>query len=338
MISIVIPVLNEENNLPELRRRLLKASDSWGDTFEIVIVDDGSTDRTPAILRSFHEGDPRFKVVRLSRNFGHQVAISAGLEYASGDAVAVMDADLQDGPDELTHMLTKWREGYEVVYAIRRRRKENILKQAAYWVFYRLLAWASSVQIPLDSGDFSVMDRQVVDALNDMPERSRFMRGLRSWVGFRQVGIECERNARFSGEVKYTFTKLVKLALDGLVNFSERPLQLLSVTGFGFAGLAFAGMLYSLISRLYDISLFGVKPADAPGWTSLILVVLFLGGVQLIGMGIIGEYLGRVYGEVKRRPLYVVREHFGFLTNEKNSRRNPPGSPTRHQADSPHDE
>ena len=155
MISIVIPVLNEEDNLPELRRRLLKASDSWGDTFEIVIVDDGSTDRTPAILRSFHEDDPRFKVVRLSRNFGHQVAISAGLEYASGDAAAVMDADLQDGPDELARMLAKWREGYEVVYAVRRRRKENILKQAAYWAFYRLLAWASSVQIPLDRRETS---------------------------------------------------------------------------------------------------------------------------------------------------------------------------------------
>lgn len=317
MISIVIPVLNEEDTLPELRRRLLKAAEGWGDSFEVILVDDGSTDRTPAILRGFHQEDPRFKVVRLSRNFGHQVAISAGLEYASGDAVAVMDADLQDGPDELAQLLAKWREGYEVVYAIRRKRKENLFKQAAYWAFYRLMAWASSIRIPLDSGDFSVMDRRVVDALVAMPERSRFVRGLRSWVGFRQIGIECERNARFAGEVKYTFTKLLKLALDGLVNFSERPLQLLSVTGFAIAGLAFAGMIYSVASRLFDISLFGVKPADTPGWTSLILVVLFLGGVQLIGMGIIGEYLGRVYGEVKRRPLYVVREEVGFPTSRK---------------------
>lgn len=317
MISIVIPVLNEEETLSELRHRLLKASEAWGDTFEVILVDDGSTDRTPAILRDLHASDPRFKVVRLSRNFGHQVAISAGLHYASGDAVAVMDADLQDGPDELTQLLAKWREGYEVVYAIRRRRKENVFKQAAYWGFYRLLGWASSIRIPLDSGDFSVMDRRVVDVLNAMPERSRFVRGLRSWIGFHQIGIECERNARFAGEVKYTLGKLMKLALDGLINFSERPLQLLSVTGFSIASLAFVGMLYSFISRLAGISLFGLKPADTPGWTSLILVILFLGGVQLIGLGIIGEYLGRMYGEVKRRPLYVVREDFGFADTRK---------------------
>lgn len=312
MISIVIPVLNEEENLPELRRRLLKASELWGDGFETVFVDDGSTDRTPEILRAFHEADPRFKMLRLSRNFGHQVAISAGLEHAAGDAVAIMDADLQDGPEELAQLLAKWREGYDVVYAIRRRRKENPLKQLAYWGFYRLLAWASSVRIPLDTGDFSVMDRRIVEILTAMPERSRFIRGMRSWIGFRQIGIECERNARFAGEVKYTLSKLMKLALDGLVNFSERPLQLLSLSGFAIAGLAFVGMVYSFISRLADISLFGLKPADTPGWTSLILVILFLGGVQLIGLGIIGEYLGRVYGEVKRRPLYVVRETVGL--------------------------
>jgi dolichol-phosphate mannosyltransferase len=319
MISIVIPVLNEEDNLPELQRRLLKASEIWEENFEVVFVDDGSTDHTPVLLRGFYEADSRFKALRLSRNFGHQVAISAGLEYATGDAVAIMDADLQDGPDELAQLLAKWREGYEVVYAVRRRRKENVFKQIAYWVFYRLLAWASSVRIPLDSGDFSVMDRRVVDVLNAMPERSRFVRGLRSWIGFRQIGIECERNARFAGEVKYTLGKLVRLALDGLVNFSERPLQLLSITGFVIAGLAFTGMVYSIISRVAGISLFGLKPADTPGWTSLILVILFIGGVQLIGMGIIGEYLGRVYGEVKRRPLYVVREELGFALGRDES-------------------
>lgn len=317
MISIVIPVFNEQESLPELQRRLLKASESWKDSFEVLLVDDGSTDRTPAILRDLHAYDPRFKVIRLSRNFGHQVAISAGLQYTSGEAVAVMDADLQDGPDELAQLLAKWREGYEVVYAIRKRRKENVFKQAAYWAFYRLLSWASSIRIPLDSGDFSVMDRRVVDVLNAMPERSRFVRGLRSWIGFHQIGIECERNARFAGEVKYTLAKLMRLALDGLINFSERPLQLLSFSGFFIAGLSFIGMVYSVISRLAGISLFGLKPADTPGWTSLILVILFLGGVQLIGLGIIGEYLGRMYGEVKRRPLFVVREEMGFPAARK---------------------
>ncbi|MFO0809895.1 MAG: glycosyltransferase family 2 protein [Gemmataceae bacterium] len=312
LLSIVIPVLNEEENLDELYRRLSAAAPAWGLDWEVVFVDDGSTDRTLPILEDLNRKDARVKVVSFSRNFGHQTAVTAGLQHTSGDVVAVMDADLQDPPEELPRFLAKWREGYHVVYAIRRKRKENAIKRAAYFLFYRLLASLSSIPIPLDSGDFCVMDRAVVDVLNALPERNRFVRGLRTWVGYKQIGVEYERSARHAGEVKYTFRKLIRLAFDGLTNFSYRPLQLATTLGFFTAGVSLFAILYSLVVWAFDIHIRGVSVWRLPGYTSTILAVLFLGGVQLICIGILGEYIGRIYDEVKQRPAYLVRKTVGF--------------------------
>jgi len=312
MLSIVIPLFNEEANLPILHERLISASPSWELPFEVILIDDGSTDKTPFLLRELYYKDSRFKYLSFSRNFGHQTAVSAGLQHASGDVVAVMDADLQDPPEELFRFLDKWREGYQAIYGIRTKRKENILKRSTYFLFYRLLAWCSSIEIPLDSGDFCVMDRVVVDCLNAMPERNRFVRGLRSWVGYRQIGIPYERHRRFAGEVKYTFQKLMRLAFDGIINFSYRPLQITGAFGLLVCILSFSGILLYLISRALDIKIFGLSPQAVPGFTTLILAILFIGGVQLFTLGIFGEYLGRIFDEVKQRPLYIVKQKEGF--------------------------
>jgi len=226
MISVVVPCYNEEAVLPELRERLTAAAEAWDDTYEIIAVDDGSRDRTFELLAEYHASDPRWKAIRFARNFGHQTAVSAGICHAAGDCVIVIDADLQDPPEQLHRFIAKWREGYEVVYGVRRKRKEGVLKRACYKMFYRLLGRCAQIEIPHDAGDFCAMDRAVVDLLNAMPERNRFVRGLRSWIGFRQVGLEYERDARAAGKTKYTPAKLVRLALDGLVSFSAAPLRL----------------------------------------------------------------------------------------------------------------
>ena len=314
LLSIVIPVYNEQENLTALHERLCAAGGSWNMDWEAVFVDDGSTDRTLADLEQLHERDPRIKVISLSRNFGHQTAVSAGLQHAAGDAVAVIDADLQDPPEELARFLEKWRDGYKVVYGIRTNRKESWPKRAAYFGFYRLLSWMASIEIPLDVGDFCLMDRTIVDALNAMPERNRFVRGLRSWLGFRQIGVPYERQARFAGSVKYTFGKLVRLAFDGMINFSYRPLQIIGTFGFIIAILSVVGIIYTLINWAFDLdfNIGGKNISDLPGYTSLILAVLFLGGVQLVTLGILGEYVGRIFDEVKGRPLYVVKRRIGL--------------------------
>ena len=224
MISVVVPVLNEMETIPTLYDRVARAAVTWGETWELVFVDDGSTDQTYTILQDLSQRDPRVKAVSFSRNFGHQAAVSAGLRYARGDAVAIIDADLQDPPEEILRFVAKWREGYQVVYGIRSKRKEGLLKRMAYFAFYRLLARLSPIDIPVDSGDFCLLDRVVVDALNAMPERNRFVRGLRSWLGFRQIGVVYERQARISGEIKYSFRMLLNLATDGILNFSIRML------------------------------------------------------------------------------------------------------------------
>lgn len=312
MLSIIIPVFNEEATISTLHQRIVEASHMWGLPFEVILVDDGSTDRTLFLLRELHQNDPRFKYTSFSRNFGHQTAVSAGLHYATGDVVAVIDADLQDPPEELYRFIDKWREGYQVIYGIRTQRKENIFKRFAYYLFYRVLSWCSSIEIPLDSGDFCVMDRTVVDWLNAMPERNRFVRGLRSWIGYQQIGIPYERHRRFAGEVKYTMRKLFRLAFDGIINFSYRPLQLTGIFGLLVCFLSFFGIVFYLVHRILNREIFGLAPQDVPGFTTLILAILFLGGVQLFTLGIFGEYLGRIFDEVKQRPLYIVKEEDGF--------------------------
>lgn len=314
MISVVIPVFNEQETLPTLYARVAAAAETWGDDWELILIDDGSTDKSWSLMEDLNARDPRVKALSFSRNFGHQTAVSAGLRYTRGDAVVVMDADLQDPPEEVIHFLNKWREGYQVVYAVREQRKENVFKRTAYYTFYRLLAWMSSIRIPLDAGDFCVMDRVVVAWLNALPERNRFVRGLRSWLGFKQTGLAYERKVRLAGEAKYTFRKLLKLAFDGLVSFSFKPLRLVGMFGFFSALLAFLGMVYTILVLIFDIRLNPLDKSihDVPGYTSLMLAILFLGGVQMLSMGILGEYLGRIFDEVKQRPLFVVRQEIGF--------------------------
>lgn len=309
MISIVIPIFNEEENLQNLYNRLTAAAPSWGEDYEIVLVDDGSRDSSLTMMRVMTEKDTRVRVVKLSRNFGHQPAISAGIKTAKGDAIVIMDGDLQDPPEELHRFLDKWREGYEVVFAIRTKRKEGFFKKMAYSTFYRILAWISDIEIPLDSGDFCVMDRKVVNVLvHEMPEQLRFVRGMRAFAGFKQIGVTYERAERAAGEVKYTFKKLVQLALDGLFGFSSFPLRLATYMGFIISIPSFFLGIFFVLHRLIGFKVFGHAPEETPGTASLAVGMYFLGGVILIILGILGEYIGRIYIEVKKRPFFVIDE------------------------------
>jgi len=300
-LSVVLPVFNEEMVLPSLFERLSSALPMVTKAYEVIFVDDGSRDRSLDLLREIHEKDPRFKYLSFSRNFGHQTAISAGLQETRGDIVAVMDADLQDPPEVLPSFIEKLREGYEVVYAIRTRRKESALKRAMYSAFYRILQFLSDIPIPLDAGDFCVMDRKIVELLGQMPERNRFVRGIRSWVGFRQVGMAYERQARQAGEPKYTFRKLLKLAFDGIISFSFMPLRLATMAGFIVSGFAFLYGIATLFQKLFTTT-------TVRGYSTTVILICFIGGVQLITVGILGEYLGRIYDEVKKRPLFVLKD------------------------------
>ncbi len=302
-ISVVVPIYNEQENLPELERRLADALTPYD--YDVVFVDDGSRDASLSMLLNFHAANPRMKALSFSRNFGHQVAISAGIDHAAGDAVILMDGDLQDPPEVLPRFIDKWREGFEVVYAVRRRRKESLPKRAAYAAFYRILWKVSYLNIPLDSGDFCLMDKKVVDVLKALPERTRFVRGLRTWAGYRQTGLEYERDRRYAGTPKYTFAKLLKLAYDGIVAFSDVPLRLAIYLGLGSAAAAFLGVLFVVYEKVNN-------NVPVVGWTSTIVILLFLGGLILTTLGIIGEYISRIYEEVKHRPLYVVRERIGL--------------------------
>ena len=312
LVSVVIPCFNEEEVLEELYRRLSEAAEVWQETLEVVLVDDGSTDATWDKMEDIHRRDERWRIVRFSRNFGHQTAVSAGLQYATGDAVIVMDADLQDPPEELHRFIAKWREGYEVVYAIRKQRKESLFKRAAYKGFYRLLSSLSRHDIPLDSGDFCLMDRTVVDLINQMPEKNRFVRGLRAWAGFQQTGVEYERRERAEGESKYTLAKLTKLAIDGIFSFSTAPLRLATFFGLLVSAVAFLGIGFTITQRLFSdwFAQFGLAPV--PGYATIVISVLFIGGVQLVCLGLVGEYVGRIYDETKRRPAWIVQEEKGW--------------------------
>lgn len=302
VISVVVPLYNERENLATLHQRLTAVLGAMGYDYELVFVDDGSHDGTDEWIERLRASDPHVGLVRLSRNFGHQAAVSAGIDHARGDAVIVMDGDLQDPPEVLPSFVRLWRDdGYEVVYAVRRRRKESVLKRAGYFAFYRLLRAISDLEIPLDSGDFCLMDRKVVDALVALPERMRFVRGLRTFVGFRQIGLEYDREARAAGRPKYSFRALCGLAIDGLISFSSYPLHIVTYMGLLTAAAALAMSVWVFADAFAS----GESPR---GWASLIVVVLFLGSVQMVSLGIIGEYIRRIFLESKGRPTYIVRE------------------------------
>ena len=310
VLTAVIPVYNEEDVLAELHRRVVAALEAIGETFEVVLVNDGSADRSAPMLDEICALDPRFRVVHFARNFGHQAAVTAGLRYSAGQCVVVLDADLQDPPELIRAMLERWREGYEVVYAQRLvRQREGPVKRLTAYFFYRLLSRLTEVPIPKDTGDFCLMDRRVVEVLNAMPERNRFVRGLRVWVGFRQTAVPFERPPRHAGEVKYTYAKLLVLALNGIFSMSVAPLRLATYFGLIVSGASFVLAVAFVIAKLMG----GV---DVQGWASLIVVILFLGGVQLLTIGIIGEYISRIFDEVRQRPAYVVRDARGFAPGE----------------------
>ena len=312
MISIVVPVYNEEEVLPELHRRVSQALAETGESWELILVDDGSIDRSAEVIQSLNQLDGRVKGISFSRNFGFQEAVTAGLAHAKGDAVVLSDADLQDPPETIPEMISKWREGNDVVYGIRARRAgETWFKKITAMVFYRTIHRITSVDIPLDTGDFRLMDRRVVDSIMRMPERNRFLRGMVPWVGFKQTGVVYERQARYAGESKFkNVRQMLPFALDAITSFSYFPLQMATYLGFSIAAISLIAILIVVILRLFG------QTQPLTGQATTLVAVLFLGGVQLISLGIIGEYLGRIYDEVKGRPLYLVDKKWGFDQEE----------------------
>lgn len=307
-VSILAPVFNEEPVLPELYNRVHSVMDDTPYTWELILVNDGSRDQSASVIQALHEQDPRVKGLSFSRNFGFQVAVTAGLDYARGQAVILSDADLQDPPEVFPRMIEKWREGYDVVYGVRTSREgETWFKLLTAKLFYRIIYRITDVEIPLDTGDFRLMDRRVVNAVRRMPERNRFLRGMVPWLGFRQTGIPYERRARFAGESKFSGVRqMLPFAIDAITSFSYLPLQLATYMGFGLAAMSLLAIVVVIALRLFGPS------NPLLGQATTLVVVLFLGGVQLISLGIIGEYLGRIYDEVKGRPLYLVDEVWGF--------------------------
>lgn len=311
VVSIVIPCCDEELVLPLMFERLQRAIDSWGTGFEVILVDDGSRDGTWELMRERHRADPRWKMIRFARNFGHQTALRAGLHVATGDIVVVLDADLQDPPEVLPAFFAKWLEGYDVIYGVRTQRPESLFKRAGYYLFYRLLSKLAHHDIPLDAGDFCVMDQRITALIRRMPERHPFIRGLRSWVGFRQLALPYPRQRRAAGEPKYNLRRLLGLALDGVLSSSVVPLRL--ATGFGalVSVVAFIASLFILVLKLFPEPFRVLGMEAIPGTVSILISVLFLGGVQLVCLGICGEYLGRIYDNVKARPFWTIRETLG---------------------------
>ncbi len=304
--SIIIPVYNEEAVIHETYRRLTLVMEVIGEPYELLFVNDGSRDRTAEIIQELAELDQSVKLLDFSRNFGHQIAITAGMDYARGDAIVIIDADLQDPPELIPQMIDKWKEGYEVVYARRSKRKgETLFKKLTASLFYRTLGALTEIDIPLDTGDFRLIDRKVCDALRSIREKNRFVRGLVSWVGFRQTAIEYVREERFAGETKYPLKKMIRFSIDGITSFSYKPLKLATYLGFGISFASFAYLVISLFQKLFTHS-------TVAGWTSLIACLLLLNGVILILLGILGEYVGRIYDETKNRPLYVLQNKQKF--------------------------
>ncbi len=304
--SIVVPIFNEEETIPELHRRMSAVLDKFDGPSELILVNDGSRDRSLELMRDLARRDPRVKIISFARNFGHQMAITAGIDHAAGEAVVVIDADLQDPPEVIPDLIQAWKEGAELVYAVRAERKgETFFKKFTASFFYRLIASMTDLKIPMDSGDFRLMDRKVVEALKQVREHHRFMRGLSVWVGFKQQGVPYVRHERYAGVTKYPLRKMIRFAIDGITSFSYVPLQLATTAGFIFAGLALVAIPIVAVLRLAGSDFFF-------GQATTLISVLFLGGVQLIFLGILGEYLGRVYDEVKHRPLYLISEKIGF--------------------------
>ena len=310
LLSVVIPIFNEGGLLPELYSRLKNVLNQLPVFYEIIFVDDGSQDTSYSFLQSLTEKDSGVKVIRLSRNFGHQLAITAGMDYCTGDVVVIMDGDLQDPPELIPKLIEKWKEGFDVVYAVRKKRKgERFLKLITAFFYYRIFRWITKVQIPADTGDFRLISQRALSELRKLRESHRLIRGMVSWVGFRQTGIEYERDRRYAGKTKFSWIKMGRFALDGITSFSNVPLRMATVLGFivsFFSLIKIGELLYSY----YYKSL-------VPGWASIMVAVLFLGGVQLITIGIIGEYIGRIHEEVKNRPLYLIEESINFNSGEK---------------------
>lgn len=313
VFSVVAPVYNEAATLPLFCQRVVAALEPLGEPFELVLVNDGSRDESLDVMIEQHERDPRIKIVNFSRNFGHQIAITAGIDYARGAAVAVIDSDLQDPPEVIPELIAKWREGYGIVFAQRSERAgETWFKKTTASFFYRLIQRITNVDIPVDTGDFRLMDRKVVDTLKRMREHHRFMRGLSVWVGFKQIGVEYKRAPRHAGETKYPLAKMVRFALDGITSFSYLPLQLATYFGFFIAAISLLALIAVVILRLTGSGGIANEGGAFYGQASTLVSVLFLGGIQLIFLGIIGEYLGRIYDEVKQRPLYIVSDVIGL--------------------------
>ncbi len=312
--SIVIPIYNEEENIAEMYRRITHVIQQLEGEAELILIDDGSRDRSLSMIRELHYRDSRVRYLSLARNFGHQIAVTAGLNFIGGKIVIVMDADLQDPPELILAMIEKWRQGYQVVYAQRSvRKQESWLKRFTAYIFYRILRLLADVDIPPDTGDFCLMDRQVVDILNAMPERNRYIRGLRAWVGFRQTAVHFERDPRFAGKEKYTFGKSWALAVNGIISLSKVPLRLATYLGMLSAGLALLMILLVLYWRLFD------PASPLIGFTLITIALFFLGSVQLFSIGILGEYIGRIYEEVKGRPIYTLKEIGGIKEGISNA-------------------
>ena len=302
IFSIIAPIYNEVDNLPVLYSRVSEVMNGTEEAWELILVDDGSKDGSNEVIRKLASADERVRPVIFARNFGHQIAVTAGLDYSRGDAVIIIDADLQDPPEVIHDLIAKWREGYEVVYAVRKEREgETWFKKTTAALFYRMIYRITDVKIPLDTGDFRLIDRKVVNIMSKMRERHRFLRGIGAWVGFKQIGVEYNRAARFAGETKYPLKKMLKLALNAITGFSYFPLQVATYIGFISAGLSILAIPVVIILRL-------ISAPQLTGQATTLIMVLFLGGVQLISIGIIGEYIGRIYDEVKGRPLYIVAE------------------------------
>src|SRR3954452_6332243 len=306
LISVVVPIFNEQENLPELRRRVSAALDSTGEPWELILVNDGSRDASPEMIRAYHEQDPRIKLINLSRNFGHQPAVTAGIHHARGDCVVLIDGDLQDPPEVIPEMIAKWKEGNQVVLGERRSRADAGTRGVGFRLFYPIFRRISDLPSAPDAGIFGLMDRRVVDEFNKLPERNRFIPGLRSWLGFKQTSVFYDRQDRAAGKPKQTMRRLIKYAMDGMVSFSYKPLRAATYLGFLVSIFAFGMAMFYLISFFT----LGKKPGS--GFTTTIICVLFLGGVQLMTIGILGEYIGRIYEEIKQRPLYVVQEKLGL--------------------------
>jgi dolichol-phosphate mannosyltransferase len=308
--SVIVPMYNEEEVIEHTYERLKLVMDSADDSYELIFVNDGSKDRTVELISMIGDFDPSVRLINFSRNFGHQIAISAGMDYAQGDAIVVIDADLQDPPEVILDMIAKWKEGYEVVYGKRLKRKgETVFKKLTAKIFYRTLRSLTNVDIPVDTGDFRLIDRKVCDVLRGLKEKNRFVRGLVSWIGFRQTMVEYEREERFAGETKYPLKKMIAFAIDGITSFSYKPLKIATYIGFTLSFTSFLYLLVVIFQKLFTGS-------TIAGWASIVAVNLLFNGIILMLLGIIGEYIGRIYDESKNRPLYIVREVKGFADEE----------------------